>query len=280
MFILMGCALLKQLHLPECNSVFLHVLTFLGAVCFFLIWEAGRRYNVCFNGVCLFLMAEGITAARHWLSEGQNKIIKRLDGWDCRSYIFRRIFRNAFWLAGIFLLVLGFTLSTGYGKSRNIENRLYYNSKLGADTEPICYRGVKRVDILEQTLEVGRLDEKKHWNRLKIYFENRTPGEGAEEYQVELFSLEDNRMCFCKKISPRDIRKDGSYVIPLDFGKIKRNKSAVGYKLRLTHLGQNNKLIPMVCKFPLLNPYPGGSLSVNGRKTDWDLSMCMYGCED
>ena len=37
----------------------MYTLTFAGAVMFFMLWEAGKRYNICFTGVCLLLMAEG-----------------------------------------------------------------------------------------------------------------------------------------------------------------------------------------------------------------------------
>ena len=51
--------------------------------------------------------------------------------------------------------------------------------------------------------------------------------------------------------------------------------STKGYLVRLSHLGKKYTMVPKVSRFPDLNPYPYGSLYINGQKTSYDLSMSI-----
>jgi len=273
MFFLMGCAVIGQLRQPECQPLFLYILTFLGAVCFFLIWEAGKRYNVCFNGICLFLMAAGIQEMGQWAGRAACDMAAVIDGMkDGRRKLAGKIIRAVLVAGTICLLAGGLVSGAGYGGHTEIQRKVYYCSKMGSDSESIDWKGVMQADVLEQTIETGQLNWGNKWNRLKIFFANWKPAERRAEYRVELISLEDNRVIYSREIAPRNVKPGGAFILKLNHKK----KSEVGYKLRLTHLGKSCNLIPMVCKFPLLDPYPYGSLSVNGRERGWDLSMCIY----
>ena len=59
MLFLMLCAMCRQFLQREAAPGAMYTLTFAGAVMFFMLWEAGKRYNICFTGVCLLLMADG-----------------------------------------------------------------------------------------------------------------------------------------------------------------------------------------------------------------------------
>ena len=54
-----------------------------------------------------------------------------------------------------------------------------------------------------------------------------------------------------------------------------RRDSTKGYLVRLSHLGKKYTMVPKVSRFPDLNPYPYGSLYINGQKTSYDLSMSI-----
>lgn len=276
MFFLMGHAVLGQLRRPECQALFPYILTFLGAVCFFLIWEAGKRYNVCFNGICLLLMAVGLQEMEQWMGKVARGMVSGVGSVvGNREKLLTWISRAAMTVATMCLLAGGLVSAAEYGEHSEIQRKLYYCSKMGTDAESINWKEGMQTDLLEQTIETGQMEWRDQWNRLKIFFANPKPKERKAEYRVELVSLEDNQVIYCKEIAPRDVKPGGEFLIRLKHKK----KSQVGYKLRLTHLGKSCNLIPMVCKFPLLDPYPYGSLSVNGRERDWDLSMCIYSIE-
>lgn len=267
LFFLMGAAVVAQLRLSRVTPIFLYSLTFLGAVCFFLIWEAGKRYNICFNGICLFLMAVGVEEIWTWIRGREDFLRSILDRLGIGS-----VFRVGV-VAGIAaLLVLGFALSAGYGEKSESQRRMYYCSKMGTDAESINWKGINQVEVMEQTIETEQIEWRKRWNRLKIFFANRNPENKEAEYRIELISLEDDCVSYCGEIAPSDVGNSGSFVMKINSKKM----SQTGYKLRLTHIGTSSNLIPIVCKFPLLDPYPYGSLTVNGKERDWDLSMSLY----
>lgn len=290
MFLLMGFALAGELMERQCMPLFLYGLTFLGAVCFFLIWEAGKRYNICFNGICLLLMVAGINYMKGWLHKGEIYIVDRkkktsdsrlpalerkMGSRVAKDNILYKLVRTGCFCGMIGILAGGFLLVAQYGEAPKMDKFMYYCSKMGTDAESIDRKGISRADLLEQTIGQGQMEWRNCWNRLKIYFVNSDPREKKAEYRVEVISQENNQVIYSRDIAPQDVKKKGAFVIRLHHNK--RNRmSQVGYKLRLTHIGKNYHLLPMVCKFPLLAPYPYGSLSVNGRERDWDLSMAIY----
>lgn len=269
MFFLMISALLGQLRERKCMPVFLYALTFLGAVCFFLLWEAGKRYNICFNGICLFLMSVGVWELRRWLAGIARMVTRSI---ACKERLFRGIAKGCVPILVFGMVAACLALGGDCRKVQAVEKSICFCSKMGTDTHSIDWKGVRKPELLEQTIGMGQTERGGRWNRIKIYFANRRPAERAAEYRAEVISLADNRVIYRKKIAPRAIKPDGGFVIRLNQNTV----SHLGYKLRLTQLGNQCNLIPMVCKFPLLDPYPYGSLSVNGRQRDWDLSMCIY----
>ena len=59
-FFFLLVSVLMQIRQRKFDISFVFSLTFLGAVLFFILWEANRKYNVCFMGVYMLLMADGI----------------------------------------------------------------------------------------------------------------------------------------------------------------------------------------------------------------------------
>lgn len=273
MFFLIGIGLISQLLHRQVTPYYLYGLTFLGAICFFLIWEAGKRYNVCFNGVCIILMVDGGEEARKRLSQAASSVVNHIDSiaGEKRKRVYG-IVKTGCCLGVICLIAGSLLLSTNYTKKSRIDKRMYFCSRMSVDAEAISWKGVSQPAFLEQTIQEGQMEWRNRWNRLKIFFMNTSPELENREYRVEVLSMDDNQVIYSGEIAPKDIKNQGAFVI-----RLKGKKSSLtGYKLRLTHLGKEYHLIPMVCKFPLLNPYPYGSLCVNGKKTDWDLSMSVY----
>lgn len=261
-YVLLTMSVLRQLRQGACRELFLYTLTFLGAVLFFLIWEANMKYNICFMGVYLILMADGTEALRHQIC--LYKIAKKKKKWG--KYIFQMI--------GVGCMIASLILQAPMlAAEAHVEKKQYYNSRIQADSEPIDHSIKDTPSLVEQTIEEGRFRWRDEWNCLGIYFERREEAGLEKEYQVELISEKDSEVVFSQKIGVNDLEKCGVFWIELEG---RRSKSDMGYRLRLTHLGGEYGMVPKISLFPALNPYPYGCLYVNGRKTEYDLAMSMY----
>ena len=261
-FLLLGISVLRQLRRGVCGEIFLYTLTFLGAILFFLIWEANMKYNICFMGVYLILMADGGQVLRHRIC--LYKLGKKKKPW--KKNIFVYIGGGA--VAVSLLLQMPMLIAEAH-----VEKRQYYNSRIWADSEPMDNSIDEMPVLLEQTIEEGQFRWQDEWNCLGIFFEDRDEEGLEKEYLVEVISEWDNQIIYRREIGAGEL--DGRKAFWVEI-KGKKMESDMGYRLRLTHRGTVYGMMPKICRFPALNPYPYGCLYVNGRKTEYDLAMSMY----
>ncbi len=261
-YALLSISVLRQLRQGDCKEIFLYTLTFLGAVLFFLIWEANMKYNICFMGIYLILMADGTEALRHRIC--LYKIERKKKKWG--KYIFAAVG------GGCLIASLALQMPMLIAEA-HVEERQYYNSRIQADSEPIDHSIPDMPALLEQTIEEGRFRWQDGWNCLGIFFERREEAELDKEYLVELIEEQENDVVFRQKIGVSDLGKRDAFWIQIQG---RRSKSDMGYRLRLTHLGDDYGMVPKISLFPAFDPYPYGRLYVNGKKTEYDLAMSMY----
>lgn len=261
-YVLLFISVLRQIRQGDCKEIFLYTLTFLGAVLFFLIWEANMKYNICFMGVYLLLMADGTEALRHRIS--LYKIERKKKRWG--KYMFASIG------GGCLLASLALQMPMLIAEA-HVEEKQYYNSRIQADSEPIDHSIQDLPALLEQTIEEDRFRWQDEWNCLGIFFERREEAGPEEEYLVELVEEQDSQVVFRKKIGVKDLGNRDAFWIQIQG---RRSKSDMGYRLRLTHIGAEYGMMPKISLFPAFDPYPYGRLYVNGRKTEYDLAMSMY----
>lgn len=285
-----------QIRQKKYDSSFVFSLTFLGAVLFFVLWEANRKYNVCFMGVCLLLMADGIERGRHLVQ-----------GWK-----FPGVFMGTrlVWTVAVFTIccisvTTYLQMSAGQGKNTAGENVVYHcrnnpDSVAVSDVNGKEQKQFTKPVLMEQTIcqgqpvkkgekekiilnferagekkfsaihngdaQKGRKKEIKKWKRTLKKLQHK------KEYKIEVFSLESRQKLYSRKVRNDQFSKNGKLVIHLS--KIPADTSK-GYVIRLRHYGKYYTMIPKVSRFPDLDPYPYGSLYMNGRKTSYDLSMSI-----
>ncbi|MCH5268692.1 MAG: hypothetical protein J1E62_10160 [Lachnospiraceae bacterium] len=257
-------SVIAQLYRKRCREIFLFTLTFLGAVLFFLIWEANRKYNICFMGVYLLLMADGI----HHASTHMSRFAER-------RFFFKIPMKWCF--AGVMVLSLagsGFLQVSMLQQDITKTDKKFYNSRTAVDA--VCLDEELQTEpfLVEQTIQKGQFATKGQWNRITIYFSVRNPVTMPYtlEYVAEIYSVEDMKCLYREKISQNQLQENEELQIILSKQKKMTER---GYLLRLTHIGNDFHMIPLVSKFPALDPYPYGELSVNGRATEYDLSMSL-----
>ena len=220
------------------------------------------KYNICFMGIYLILMADGTEALRHRIC--LYKIERKKQKWG--KYIFAAVG------GGCLIASLALQMPMLIAEA-HVEERQYYNSRIQADSEPIDHSIPDMPALLEQTIEEGRFRWQDGWNCLGIFFERREEVELDKEYLVELIEEQENDVVFRQKIGVSDLGKRDAFWIQIQG---RRSKSDMGYRLRLTHLGDDYGMVPKISLFPAFDPYPYGRLYVNGKKTEYDLAMSMY----
>lgn len=197
MLFLMLCAMCRQFLQREAAPGAMYTLTFAGAVMFFMLWEAGKRYNICFTGVCLLLMAEGADGFT-------NTVFNKGDAWLKAHFNGMRLHaaRLVVLAVGLSCFAGSFAAANQLSHPRTYVEIPYFNSKRGKDEEPIRWRYHKNLKVLEQTIEQGQLEWRNRWNRIRLYFWNLAPNESGDEYRIQVLALDDKEVLYDKTIAP------------------------------------------------------------------------------
>ena len=253
---------IRQIRRRDCEEMFLFTLTFLGAVMFFILWEANRKYNICFMGVYLMLMAEGGRYASAKAEESGDRIV------------FAKLTRQKA-AVSVGILCLGATILIQIPLLRShqrILDKRYYQSRNFPDAVPVSYVTNKTPKLVEQTLQKGQYATKDQWNILVISFglDGVDLSSTKEEYEGSLISREDGKYLYRGKIAPCNLTEKRQLRI---YVTGKKKVTEEGYLLRMKHIGSEYHMLPTVNKFPDLDPYPYGELSIDGKQTKFDLNM-------
>ena len=285
-----------QMRQRKCDEAFVLSLTFLGAVLFFILWEANRKYNVCFMGVCMLLMADGVC-----------RCVQLLRGLEFPKILTgKRLFGTVTALFICCALLTSYIQLRVVPKTASAQDMVVYHCRDNPDSvavsdvsrkEKKCFRNPV---LMEQTIRQGQLTgegirekiilnfkrtgkeavgkkqtgekqsniktEEKKWKRKLKKLQNK------KEYKIEVLSLEDKQKIYSRKVRNDQFSKSGKLVIRLP--EITKETSR-GYVIRIRHYGKDYTMIPKVSRFPELDPYPYGSLYINGQKTKYDLSMSI-----
>jgi len=161
---------------------------------FFILWEANRKYNICFMGVYLMLMAEGDRYASAKAEENGDRIV------------FAKLTRQKA-AVSVGILCLGATILIQIPLLRShqrILDKRYYQSRNFPDAVPVSYVTNKTPKLVEQTLQKGQYATKDQWNILVISFglDGVDLSSTKEEYEVSLISREDGKYLYRGKIAP------------------------------------------------------------------------------
>ena len=187
-----------------------------------------------------------------------------------------------------FGLTMQLQIKTVQGQEKTGENVVYhcrnYPDSVPVNTVDKKKTGqFKRRVVMEQTILQGQRIEAGDKEKITINFEvkeknlskqgkNLEKPSGRKEYRVEVISLQSRQKLYGRKVSQAQL--DGKERLVIRLPRARRD-STKGYLVRLSHLGKKYTMVPKVSRFPDLNPYPYGSLYINGQKTSYDLSMSI-----
>lgn len=256
-FILLS--VIRQIRKKEYQDIFLYTLTLLGAILFFIIWEANTKYNICFIYLCLILVTDGIQAVDGKVCMWMSK----------RSDLKLHLVRGCCGIS-VLSLLLG-VVFTSVSFEQKYVRHIFSDAKHDADSIALIKQTPK---VIEQTIQVGQSFQKNKWNRIRLYFlKNPSQKNDQKEYRIEIFSKPDGKLLYTTEIGMEDLEKDGTYCVQYAPNFDSKTKN---YSVRLTHLGEQYGFQTYVTRYPALNPYPYGSLSIDGKETDYDLCFQLF----
>ena len=285
-FLFLCGSIIGQMRQKKCNQPYVFSLTFLGAVLFFVLWEANRKYNVCFMGVCLLLMADGIEGCLQWMRQRMPGILRRKSS------------RTVMAALGICCIALTSYIQLAIvPQTASAQENVVYHCRNNPDSvamsdlklkEKKCFQ---KPVLLEQTIRQGQVTKAGERVKIILNFQRQTESatetgfrkkgsnntQNKKEYRIEVLSLENRRKLYTRKVGVGQFSESGKLSISIP--KASKDTSG-GYVIRLYHYGKAYTMIPKVSRFPELNPYPYGSLYINGRKTNHDLSMSILQKKD
>lgn len=276
-FLFLCGSVLGQIREKKYDSSYVLSLTFLGAVLFFVLWEANRKYNVCFMGVCLLLMADGIGRCLQWMRQKQSVILRRKNS---------RIVMAA--MTTVCIVLISYIQITIASQTASAQENVIYHCRNNPDSVAVSdvsrkeKKHFQRPVLLEQIIRQGQLTKEGDKEKIILNFDKREEKifsknklkklQQKKEYKIEVLSLETGQKLYSRKVRNDQFSRNGKLVIRLP--EISKDTSK-GYVIRLHHYGKNYTMIPKVSRFPELDPYPYGSLYINGKKTFYDLSMSI-----
>lgn len=255
-------SIFRQIRKKECQDIFLYTLTLLGAILFFILWEANVKYNICFLYLCLILMSDGVQT-----------VSEKAYLWQHKHTALKPYFVKSCFVISICSLLLGsvFSCTVFAREDRVCTRQVYYPGVHDAySIENIN----KSPQVLEQTFQVGQSLRKNKWNHIRLQFQTKQPQRSNEkEYRIEIFSNPDRKLLYSTQIGMNDLEKNASYCIQYT---PKLNDKVENYSIRLTHIGESYDFQTYVMKYSNLDNYPYGTLYMDGEETENDLCFQLF----
>ena len=238
------------------DDLFVYVLTLLGCIAFFVLWEANPKYNICFMNICMMIMADGIRAADK----------------GCRSCGLRPSVRRAA-SAAVFsgaMAVAVTGLRSGVVAGNNI--RYVYRAEM-QDKGSVGKQALQKAVTLRQTVQKGADREKVRWNTLELVFQVKEGSRAEDSYHLVLRSMPGKTVLSETDITSQDLDGRGRYRI---CGNMEPAPGDSYYELEIRHKGRKYSMYPRLQRSAYLDMYPYGELSIDGSVTDYDLCMELY----
>lgn len=261
---------------------FLYQLNYLGAMLFFLIWEANKKYSISFDGILFLLSAQGILYIEQFFHRLKGKVAgyEKIDKSTTDMPVKRtKAGRNIVQYGTTIFFVATFLVTTVvyfYGKQGFVKNTYEMEKKAVAIRSGKC-DGINELEPdyteLEQNIET----------RLtfgKILFRTMEPckkGKGSGYYTIQIID-EQKQVLVKKKIEP-DSEELGEKGITISFPKIVTPDDNVhSYKLKITRSSKETDFLDFkIYCYQAVDRYRSGDLSVDGKTEGMrDMALTAY----
>lgn len=240
------------------GEIFIVSLTMLGAILFFLIWEANKKYNICFMEPALILMCDGVS--RGW--ELARKVRRKFS-----AAAKRRLLRSVSVL--VLLLPLFATVLMVSERKYYILDKTEHRQEVIEDRvhkeEYILLKN--KGDVAEQTFTSGQA-----FNEVRIMQKfDREIEMGS--YRFEL--LDGGGKLLVSQYFPHR-RKSKKEWQNFDFKEIKPSGRDSRYTIRIVcEKAQAGGILTAMTPYSAYDVYSGGELTLNDRNLKRDMTFSV-----
>lgn len=240
--------LLKKRH-TKSSPFFLLQLNLLGGILFHLLWETNPMYSIPFTTLSFALMGDGLEALQPGaLSEKAAGICRKAVAFTGSAVVFTSI-------ALLFILKTDFTSEIRHDKNHVV------SQYVDLQDTPVTFE-----ESLTQTFTTD-----KPFSHLQLYvnFDNGT--ENKARYQLTL--SDENGTIYYKNVLEK-LDKGMEAYVEIPFGEIVPEKETV-YTISIVPLytDSENNYTFVTCDTRFYDVYPHGSLSVDGKTVERDLTF-------
>lgn len=275
MFLFLLFEIFRSICIKKMQNNYVFLLTILGCIMFFLLWEANPKYNICFNYIILLLMVDGVYAFRSIPSKLQCLLGKHQNK---NKRLFRLVMLTCCTLS---ILILSVEFVTQYKSFTQTKDTYLSLVNYTEKKHVSVMKGLKnKGDIIEQTFTCNQ-----PFNRIKLYLkecvnestnENYGTNISANLYQIKLLSTKNNQVLYDKAIGLSDIhKKKGTYTIKLP--KTFRNNETTEYKIQIQCNENTTNTLGLYYKnIQHLTSYSYGKLTVNQLEYPFNLYIQIF----
>lgn len=241
------------------EEFFVISLTVLGAILFYVLWEANCKYNICFMPLLYILMGDGITRVLVLARKAEN--VHRYTQKKCCRWGIRLVF---------LLVPLSISILMVADYSYYIQKKSGYHKAVISDVsrseENLVLK--KKGDVAEQTFTTDR-----QFNEVCIMSKNKRIDKDSYRFQL----LDDNENPIqIQNISVKETLTTKQNWIILHLDKIPAATNAKRYTIRVVCLKDEKKGISLaVTPFDAYDLYTGGTLMVNSNLSQRDMAFCV-----
>lgn len=267
-FLFISISIIQQLRKRELTDIYVFSLALFGCILFFLLWEANRKYNICFIYICLLLMGDGI----FYLDKLETTLLQ-----EKKKYSLHKRIKYSLMSLGIFGILFTMTQLIGNYSSLTQKTNSFHNL--------MNYIGKKHISVLNDISNDGTLLEQsftanKSFNRIRLHFEKYDKTTTDEQpYTIQLISKADNQLKYETNFGLGDI-KDNTGIYTVKLPKNIYDSHNPDYLLRIKSSSTSPNSLGIYYKnIKYLSAYSYGNLTINQEKSPYNLFMQIYNQE-
>lgn len=242
---------LRQKHVSP--FLILYILTMLGGIAFYFLWEAKATYGVPFIPIMLLIAETGGCA----LSEQAEKIMRKCSK---KTYLHVGAVAGCIWVFAGIVFYHDFCVTEFAHTEYSVRG---YSLQLSGYVSGVGHNG----NTLMQSFYADR-----PFNRIDIYADLSSEStESAAEYQIEILDCQQN-VLFQTTASANEVKNNKLTVSFERIGILQEEQ----YYLMITRLSEHNPALKFRHRHSVKLDQYNGTLWVNGEPANYDLLMSVY----
>lgn len=252
-FLFLLYSVMNQLREKKIDLRFFFSLTLFGVIVFFILWEANKKYSICFTYLILLLTTDGFICL-------EDSIKKKLHKLEQSMSKIRFGYRSIVSLITLVLFIFMLVDSHYY-----IENKKEYSKPAVV----IGYNNNEYYCLKENTSIIQTFRTANVFNQIQVLTKEKKRTGKKKNYKFELID-ETGNILAQELFSNNKINGD-KYCI-FRFHKVNRNHKNAKYYIKISCIDSREKYISFGYNYTnTMDPYKYGTFAINNQRTNTDL---------